>query len=64
MPSAEAIGEALQALVDGVASEDQVTLVRELAASGAIVRLTGERAAEVGGNVTDSIFTTGDGNRR
>ncbi len=62
MASIEEIRGALLALVAGTASDVELELVREALASGMLQRLTGERAAAVGGDSNGSTFVTGDKN--
>ena len=50
------------ALVAGNASDADLELVREALASEMLQRLTGERAAAVGGDANGSTFVTGDKN--
>ncbi len=62
MASIEEIRGALLALVESNASDVDRELVREALASEMLQRLTGERAAAVGGDANGSTFVTGDKN--
>jgi tetratricopeptide (TPR) repeat protein len=62
MNEAAYLGTLLQRLSDGTASETDRQALRDHIAAGHLSLASGARAVAVGGNATDALIVTGDGN--
>lgn len=54
--------QALERVISNTASEPDKQAVQHVLQNGRLVAATGERAVAAGGNVSDTVITTGDGN--